>query len=116
MARLYDTNGQLLGGLQSARIPYSTVLDPEAAPKARLNPCYGAEETVPGLGCSYGSLAYCYGRDHQTGPHGASRLPACHNPVEDPEERHYCSFCGGSYCTVHAEQAMHDCENVILSH
>ena len=48
-----------------------------------LNPKYGPEETVPGLECSYGSLAYSYASP----PYEAaqpSRRAGCHTPVETP--------------------------------
>ena len=80
-----------------------------------LAPKFGPEETVPGLECSYGSLAYSYADtplDIQNVQMQARRR-GCHNPVETPDERHHCDLCGGDYCTVHAEPTAHDCEAVI---
>ena len=79
-----------------------------------LNPRYGPEETVPGLECSYGSLAYSYAAPPYEAAQQA-RHAGCHNPVETPGERHHCATCGGDYCSVHAEPAAHDCGDVITS-
>ncbi|MBV9850932.1 MAG: AN1-type zinc finger domain-containing protein [Armatimonadetes bacterium] len=115
MAHLYDSSDILLGGLHSLRgLRAYAPATPEAIPRTRLNPKFGSEEIVPGLECSYGSFAYSYGPfSHDPFPRH-SRLHGCHNPVETPKERHHCDFCGGDYCSVHAERAAHDCSNVVL--
>lgn len=116
MARLTDSDGRLLGGLDGLRLckpPASEhgMTAARAVSQTLLAPRYGPEETVPGLECSYGSLACSY-TDRLTGrpPHRF----ACHNPVEDSEERHHCEHCGGDYCAVHAEPAAHDCAYIVL--
>ena len=114
MARLYDSSGKLLGGLDAAQGQLTTFSPVADVPRTHLNPNYGPEESVPGLECSYGSLAYTYDRSPLEGAYARPQFLGCHSSVEDPEERHYCEFCGGDYCSSHAERAAHDCENVIL--
>ena len=66
MARLTDNQGRLLGGLDGLRFRQapaserSAVLPPPPRVMTRtpLAAQYGPEETVPGLGCSYGALVY----------------------------------------------------------
>ena len=115
MARLMDNEGRLLGGLDGLRFrrPPNSNHSPPAgrvATKTHLARKYGPEETVPGLGCGYGTFAYSYADRLQGRP---PYRYACHNPVEAPDERHYCSQCGGDYCAIHAEPAAHDCAFVI---
>jgi hypothetical protein len=107
MARLTDNQGRLLGGLDGLRFRQAPTLERSAvAAPARvmtrtpLAAQYGPEETVPGLGCSYGALVYSRAARHRN---------ACHNPIETPDERHHCDLCSGDYCSVHAEPAAHDC-------
>lgn len=114
MARLYDSSGNLLGGLDAAQGLLTTFSPETDIPRTRLNPQYGAEEVVPGLECSYGSLAYTYDRIPQDGAYACPQFLGCHSTVEDPDERHHCDFCGGDYCSTHAERTAHDCDNVIL--
>lgn len=67
---------------------------------------HAPDEFVPLLECSYGSYVY------QPNPQTVElplNCPACHNPVERPEDRHHCSDCGGDYCSVHADPTAHDC-------
>lgn len=113
MARLYDSSGNLLGGLEAAQGLHTTLSLAEV-PRTRLNPRYGAEEIIAGLECSYGSLAYSYDRTPREGGYARPLFLSCHSSVEDPDERHHCDFCGGDYCLVHAERAAHDCDSVIL--
>jgi hypothetical protein len=114
MARIHDNYGNLIGGLTAADSATSPFQTSSAPAYARLNPRFGAEETIPGLACSYGAFAYSYARMPDSSSQGRSRLPGCHNPVEDPDERHHCEFCGGDYCSIHAEPSGHDCSHVIL--
>ena len=112
MARLQDNQGAMLGGLHSHTARATGAA--RGGSRTSLNPHFGPEETVPGLACSYGCLAYSYALPLRDGLPGRSRLPACHNPVEAPDERHHCDSCGGDYCSVHAESATHDWGHVIL--
>ena len=114
MARLHDSGGNLLGGLGSAGGLRTPFFPGANTPQTHLNPLFGAEETVPGLRCSYGSLAYASARDFGAGARDRAHLAGCHNPVEAPDERHHCDCCGGDYCVAHAEAAAHDCADVIL--
>ncbi len=114
MARMHDNQGKLVGGLAASTGAMPPAPAAYAPSRARLNPRFGAEETIPGLECSYGSFAYAYLPTEEGGVGRRSRLPGCHNPVEDPDERHHCAACGGDYCSVHAETSAHDCESVIL--
>ncbi len=115
MARLHDSGGNLLGGMTSAAGQSAPPHEPADLSRTRLNPCFGPEETVPGLVCSFGSLAYATAHDPHTGTCSHTHLLGCHNPVEDPDERQHCAVCGGDYCSTHAECAAHDCDNVILA-
>ena len=117
MARLTDNTGRLLGGLDGLRFSRPPVSDSEHSgatarviSRTRLARKYGAEETVPGLACGYGTFSYSYTDRLQGRP---PHRYACHNPVEAPSERHHCDQCGGDYCTIHAEPAAHDCAFVI---
>ncbi|MBV9848485.1 MAG: hypothetical protein JO250_02240 [Armatimonadetes bacterium] len=115
MARITDSEGRLLGGLHSSHLPHpdSGVHDDHGVadgPRTRLSPMYGPEETVPGLACGYGTRAYSYTDRLLARP--PTRF-ACHNPVEDPDERHHCALCGGDYCAMHAEPTAHDCAYII---
>ena len=115
MARLTDNEGRLLGGLNGLRFSKPPTTERAAVAvrttaKTRLAPKYGPEETVPGLGCGYGTLAYSYTDRLQGRP---PQRYACHNPAEAPDERHHCDLCGGDYCTLHAEPSAHDCAFVI---
>ena len=121
MARMHDSNGKLIGGLNSvapfAGHPGAT---PEAAamaayvPPRSLQPVtnrrYGAEEIVPGLECDYGTFAYLAASSPSS---ERSRLAGCHSRVEEPASRHDCPSCGGSYCSDHAEPQAHACAEVI---
>ena len=107
MARLTDNQGRLLGGLEGLGFRQAPTSERSAptgrvATMAPLAPRYGPEETVPGLGCSYGAHVYSRAAGH-------ARHRSCHNPIETPDERHHCNLCGGDYCSVHAEPAAHDC-------
>ena len=111
MARLTDNQGRLLGGLEGLRFSQAPNSEHSAhtarvATKTPLAPRFGPEETVPGLGCSYGASAYSRGPGY---PH----RHACHNPVEAPDERHHCDLCGGDFCSLHAEPAAHACTSVL---
>lgn len=130
MARLYDSGGNLLGGLngdtKETRLLGHTGATPEAAtapddpllpqpPVTPLNPNYGPEETVPGLECSYGTLASSRFLLPSDNARRHSRLLGCHNPVEKSSERFHCAVCGGDYCCIHADRPAHDCDNLTLS-
>lgn len=120
MARLTDNNGALLGGLETpssrslpplgeARNRLAAVARPVAPPRP---PEYGPGEIVFALHCDYGALAtlgYSVGVSFAPAP----RRPACDALVEEPEERHYCSACGGYYCAYHAQSAAHGCRAVL---
>lgn len=114
MARLHDSRGRLLGGLNAIPVP-----SPDPSPESRLAPGlppkYGPEETIPSLVCSYGALAYSYSETplDMGSAFTQSHRRRCHNPVETPDERHHCDGCGGDYCTVHAEPVAHDCAAII---
>ena len=122
MARMHDSQGNLIGGLNSIITSSAghSGATPEAAAVAAYVPPhstqpvtnrrYGAEEIVPGLECDYGTFAYLAAASPSR---ERSRLAGCRNLVEEPAQRHYCLSCGGSYCTAHAEAAAHDCTEVI---
>jgi hypothetical protein len=79
----------------------------------RLSPQYEADEVVLGLECNFGVFAYSYASG---GRHNVSEHPhrsGCHNPIETPAQRHHCDRCGGDYCALHAEPAMHDCQYIV---
>lgn len=123
MARLTDSNGALLGGLNTApnaartSAPKAAAASRRTPPETPPAPKWGPNEIILGLECSYGTLAYFYADqpwDVQN-VRQQSRLPGCHNPIETPEERHHCETCGGDYCIVHAEATAHDCVFVIRS-
>lgn len=90
MARLYDSGGRLLGGMNrpadcDAFIPADAA---EIVPPlyAGRNPEFDPAEFVSGLEWCYGSRAYSYaGLPWGLKMHQYS--PGCHNPVEAPEER-----------------------------
>jgi len=118
MARLYDSEGRLLGGM--SRQPSCEAFIPDASSEIALplyagrNPEFDPDEFVSGLECCYGSLAHSYAElPSGIQVHQCSRHAGCHNPVEAPQERHYCSACGGAYCTLHAEPAAHDCQFIV---
>ena len=125
MARIHDSEGNLVGGLNSAIMSFAghSGVTPEAAavaayvPPRSVHPVtnrrYGAEETVPGLECDYGTFAYLAASAPGKDPRERSRLAGCRSPIEKPDERHYCASCGGCYCIAHAEPAAHDCGEVI---
>lgn len=125
MARLHDSKGNLIGGLNSAIFPSASRsgATPEAvavaayvpphSPQPMTNRRYGVEENVPGLECDYGTFAYLAASPPSENLHERSRLAGCHNPIGAPDERHYCASCGGNYCTAHAEPTAHDCAEVI---
>jgi hypothetical protein len=92
----------------SAHAPYL----PPQPPRSLTNRRWADDETVPGLECSYGTFAYSYSGDPADNNHEHAHRAACHNPVEEPDERHHCAECGGDYCSVHAEPANHDCSYV----
>ena len=114
MARLHDSGGNLLGGLDSSSGQRALLPIPASVPQTRLNSPFGAEETLLGLKCSYGTYAYASDHDLQIGSRHSLHLKGCHSPVEEPDERHHCHVCGGDYCSTHAERAAHDCSDVIL--
>lgn len=89
MARLYDSSGNLLGGLapHETHPPSFALVSPEAQTRRLLNDL--GDRRVPDLLCSY-------------------RL-SCASSIEDGDERHHCDLCGRDYCTTHAEPAAHDC-------
>lgn len=85
MARLDDEQGRPLGGLEYPHSRLGPTLEAMAAShraphRTRLAPKFGPEETVPGLVCSYGALAYTYDDRLRRKP---LRRCACHSPVED---------------------------------
>ncbi len=121
MARLTDSQGTLLGGLNTAldrlsgphaQPPTTTLRAPAAAP---LTPEYEPGEIVFALSCSYGSLAHLGFSAAPAGmfADGPTRARGCDNLVEMPEERHFCPACGGYYCTAHADPVAHDCQSVM---
>ena len=119
MARLTDSTGHLLGGLDTPQpgrlVPPSetmtaAILAPPAVP---LPPDYAPREIVFALRCSYGSLAYLTFSDAGEKQVHEGQTRRCPELVEEPDERHYCPACGGSYCAAHAEPAMHDCRSVL---
>lgn len=124
MARLTDNEGRLLGGLDTPPAwliagNNQTVQDLQAPAAPPLPPEYGPDEIVFALECSYGSLAYLtYSPAIASNAAGEARRRMtwhrdCRESVEDPDERHYCPACGGSYCTLHASPAAHDCASVV---
>ncbi len=124
MARLTDSQGVLLGGLNTgldrlsdARVQTqaAAILAPAATP---LPMDFEPGEIVFALSCSYGSLP-CLG--YSAAPVEERLLPGrrppqtrgCDTLVEMPEERHYCPSCGGYYCAAHAAPTAHDCKSVM---
>ncbi len=114
MARLQDSRGRLLGGLNTITRDTANP-SPQSRMGTRLAPQYGPEETVPHLVCSYGSQAHRYTATPLDAQNAQvqSRKRGCHSSVETPDERHHCDQCGGDFCAVHAEPAQHDCDLVI---
>jgi hypothetical protein len=70
---------------------------------------FAPDEFVRLLECCYGSYV---NHPNPTGVGMPLSRPVCHNPIERPEDRHHCEFCGGNYCSVHAERAAHECESL----
>lgn len=120
MARLHDCDGNLLGGLGAAHtdlaappiMNYAAIDYLPPQPPARL-PDYELGEIVIGLECNYGTFAYSHHASPLNNVSEHPQQPACHNPIETPDERHHCAACGGDYCEKHAAPAAHDCEHVI---
>ncbi len=119
MARLTDNNGALLGGLDT---PLPLLLSPlnetqqdetQAAITAPAGspfpPEYGPGEIVFALHCAYGSLPTL---GYSSAPAPAPRRRGCDALIEEPEERHFCPACGGYYCLLHADPAVHECRSV----
>ena len=119
MARLTDSGGQLLGGLDTspARFftpPVETDTTPLWAPTAPpLTPEYEAGEVVFALKCSYGTLSYLTFAPATERRDRGDRPYECQTLVEEPDERHHCPACGGFYCATHATPAAHDCRSVL---
>ncbi len=121
MARLTDSSGALLGGLE---MPLSRLLAslnggqaapitvPHAPPPPA--PAYGPGEIVFALHCAHGSLpslGYSAPPPLNRG-RKSPRLWGCDTLIEEPEERHYCPACGGYYCHAHADTAAHQCRSL----
>lgn len=124
MARLTDSNGALLGGLDTlsselltppSETKTAAILAPPAVPPT---PEYGPEEIIFALECSYGSLAYltyasAITRQASNYVAPQTRHRDCQRLIEEPHERHYCPECGGYYCARHASPDSHDCRSVM---
>ena len=120
MARLTDSSGALLGGLEMplARLLASlngaqaaTITVPSAPPRPLE---YGPGEVVFALHCAYGSLpslGYAAAPPLNQGRQ-SPRSWGCNALIEEPEERHYCPACGGYYCHTHAGAAAHQCRSL----
>lgn len=120
MARLTDSSGALLGGLE---MPLSRLLAslnggqaapvpvPASPPPA---PTYGPGEIVFALRCAHGSLpSLGYSAAPTLHRGGQSPRPwGCNVLIEEPEERHFCPACGGYYCHAHADPAAHHCRSL----
>lgn len=124
MARLTDSNGAFLGGLDTSPVqllnspPETRTAAILAPPTPPPTPEYGSEEIVFALECSYGSLAYLTYASAiapQAADDGreAIRLRDCQRLIEEPHERQYCPDCGGYYCARHAYPEAHDCRSVM---
>ena len=121
MARLTDSNGALLGGLEMplARLLASLngaqaapICVPASPPTA---PAFGPGEVVFALHCAYGtfpSLGYSAASQAANGIRRSPRRWGCDSLIEEPEERHFCPACGGYYCLDHADAAAHQCRSI----
>lgn len=89
---------------------HTVSLNPARAGLAVSPGHYAPDEFAPLLECSYGSYIYTQNPSNVGMPLNS---PACHNPVERPEDRFHCELCGGNYCSVHAALTAHDCERVM---
>lgn len=126
MARLTDSTGTLLGGLDTSparRFTPSNEAMPVAlhAPAAPpLTPDYEPSEIVFALECSYGALTYLTYSSTQAPQASMDARPrprpyGCDTLVEMPDERHHCPKCGGYYCAFHADPEAHECASVLRS-
>ena len=121
MARIIDSEGNLLGGIELSFAQLLAPLNkPETAPiqapaETPALPIYDSKEEVRWLVCSYGSLPTVVYAASGALADNASRPEGCHNQVDKPHKRHHCPFCGGYYCITHADPSNHDCQSVLKS-
>lgn len=102
MARLYDSQGILLGGMNSIAPTVRLTSHPSLARPALAQ-------------CSYGSAAFAYQvtpLDVQMARH-QPRIRICRNSVAAKSQRFHCKACGGNYCAAHAAPEAHDCALLI---
>lgn len=124
MARIVDSEGKMLGGLE---LSFARLLAPlnksekeviQAPSSPPPPPVYGPKEDVRWLVCSYGSLPTVVDTASGTGSNPDPADPhrvGCRNQIDKPHKRHFCPACGGYYCVTHAGPAAHDCQSVMQS-
>jgi len=122
MARIVDSEGKLLGGIE---LSFARLLAPlHKQEKNLINapadtpepPIFGPKEDVRWLVCSYGALPTVVYSTLGSSPDSrfaVGERERCQNQVDKPHKRHYCPNCGGYYCVTHAEPDAHDCKSVM---
>ncbi len=124
MARLTDSNGNLVGGLEMSLARLLSPLNEtetaafQTSGGTPILSLYGPKETVRWLECSYGDMNYVTyssaGSLQALQPDNLEpRHLGCHNQIDKPHKRSHCEACGGDYCQTHAEPEAHDCASIL---